>query len=189
MPMNETEFKLWRDRLKFAKDVWASKGLIGDGASTMRLLIELNRGNQWAHLRSTFGDDFDEELYATANKVFPIANSIKGEVAARNPQVQMFPNSPEATKMASPVEHLINYDIRELNFKRQTNMALNHALWAPFGICRHGFTPREEFEADDGRRMQLYRPAKSDKPWIKARGIWDTLMDPTGSSFHVDDGC
>ena len=185
--MNKTEFKLWQDRLRFAKGVWIKKGLIGTAqASTMRLLIELNRGNQWAHLRGIEG--LDEEFYATANKVFPIANSIKGEVAARNPKVQMFPNNPESVKLARPVEQLINYDIRELNFKRQGNQALNDALWAPFGVIRHGFTPSEEFETEDGRRMEMYRPAKPDRPWIKRVPIWNVLMDPTQESFHVDDG-
>jgi len=182
------EFKLWQDRLRFAKGVWTRKGLIGtDEASTMRLLIELNRGNQWAHLSNTFGD-LDPEFYATANKVFPIANSIEGEVAARNPRVQVFPNVPKAAKIASPIEHLINFDIDELNFKRQNNATLKHHLWAPFGVTRHGFTPREEFETDDERRLQLYRPAKPDRPWIRNVPIWDVLMDPTQRSFHVDDG-
>ncbi len=187
--MNKKEFKLWQDRLRFAKGVWTRKGLIGSEPSTMRLLIELNRGNQWSHLANTFGD-LDPEFYATANKVFPIANSIEGEVAARNPRVQVFPNTPEATAVASPIEHLINFDIEELNFKRQSNATLKHALWAPFGVIRHGFTPKEEFETldDRPRRLQLYRPAKPDRPWIQHKPIWDVLMDPTSRSFHVDDG-
>jgi hypothetical protein len=184
------DFKLWQDRLRFAKGVWTDRGLIGDGKSTMRLLIELNRGDQWKRVGQVFGD-LQEEFYATANRVFPIANSIKGDVAARNPQAQMFPNQPEAVKIAAPVEHLINYDIRELNFKRQTNRALDHHLFGPFGAVRHGFTPKEEFQTDNPkrpRRMQLYRPAKPDRPWIKAVKPWDILMDPTQDSFHVDDG-
>jgi len=192
MTLSATQYKLWQDRLRFAKGVWMKRGIIGDGPSKMRLLIELNRGNQWAHLQNTF-DTIDEEMYATANRVFPIANSIEGEVAARNPQVQMFPNQPSAAKLAPGVEHLINYDIRELNFKRQTNKALKHNLWAPFGAVRHGFTPREEFETEGTskkrpRRLQTYRPAKPDKPFIKAIEPWNVLMDPTQSSFHVDDG-
>jgi len=185
--LSATQYKLWQERLRYAKGVWMKRGLIGDGPSTMRLLIDLNRGDQWSHLKQTF-ETIDEEFYATANRVFPIANSIKGEVAARNPRVQMFPNQPESVQLAAPVEHLINYDIRELNFKRQTNRALDFHLFAPFGAVRHGFTPSEEFETEDGRRMQTYRPAKPDKPWIKAIEPWNVLMDPTRGSFHVDDG-
>lgn len=190
MALSKKEFKLWQDRLRFAKGVWTKKGLIGTTeASTMRLLIELNRGNQWAHLSNTFGG-LDADFLATVNKIFPIANSIEGEVAARNPRVQVFPTHPDAAKIASPVEHLINYDIEELNFKRQANKALKHHLFAPFGVVRHGFTPQVEFETEDDRprRLQLYRPAKPDRPWIKAVPIWNVLMDPTGESFHVDDG-
>jgi len=191
--LSKAQYKLWQDRLRFAKGVWTDKGLIGDGESTMRLLIELNRGDQWRRAGKVFGPALREEFYATANRVFPIANSIKGDVAARNPRVQMFPNQPEATRMAAPVEHLINYDIRELNFKRQTNRALDHHLFGPFGIVRHGFTPSAEFETEGSektrpRRMQTYRPAKPDRPWIKAVEPWNVLIDPTQSSFHVDDG-
>jgi hypothetical protein len=185
--MTPKEFKLWRDRLVYAKNVWVQKGLLGSGASTMRLLIELNRGNQWEHLENTFRD-LDEEMFSTVNKIFPIANAIVGEVASRNPRVQVFPNHPDAIEMARPVEHLLNQDIKELGFKRQSNRALRHHLWAPLGIMQHGFTPRDEWVSSAGRRMQMYRPSRPDRPWVRAVPIWNVLMDPTGESFHVDDG-
>ena len=73
--------------------------------------------------------------------------------------------------------------------KRQLKRAFRHHLFAPFGAIRHGFTPAEEFEAEkSGRRMQLYRPAAPDRPWIRAEPIWNILMDPRQSGFHVDDG-
>jgi len=186
--MKASEFKLWRDRLRFAKDVWVRKGLLGtETASTMRLMIELNRGNHWQNFTQIFGS-LDEDLYATANKVFPIANSIVGEVAARNPKVQVFPNHPSAAGVARPVEHLLNHDIKELNFKRQANRALADHLFAPFGVVRHGFTPRDEHRTEGGRRMQMFRPSKPDRPWVMRYPIWNVLFDPTCTSFHVDDG-
>ena len=185
--MTPKHFKEWRERLRYAKGVWQRKGLIGtQEASTMRLLIELNRGNQWENIRGIPG--IDEDLLSTVNKIFPTANTIKGEVASRNPKVQVFPRNPESAPMATTVEHLINYDIEELQFKRQSNRALSHHLFAPFGVIRHGFTPREEFESEDGSRMQLYRPAKADRPYIRSWPIWNVLIDPTCETFHVDDG-
>ncbi|MFQ5766718.1 MAG: hypothetical protein ACE5ID_01855, partial [Acidobacteriota bacterium] len=49
-----------------------------------------------------------------------------------NPQVQVFPRNPDYSGHARGVENLINYDIEELNFKRQMNRALTHHLFAPF---------------------------------------------------------
>jgi hypothetical protein len=171
--------------------LWIDKGLIGDQSSMMRQLIELNRGNQWEHfgaLGSLAGLDSTE--LATVNKVFPVANTIQGDVASRNPQVQVIPRVPQYSTGARPVENLVNYDIDELNMKKQANRALMHHLWAPAGFMRNGFTPQEEFETDTDkpRRMQMYRPAKPDRPWVKAVPIWNILIDPMHESFHPDDG-
>jgi hypothetical protein len=185
--MSDKTFKLWQERLRFAKNTWMRKGLIGtQQASVMRMLIEFYRGNQWAHLSGIPGLE-DEDL-ACVNKIFPVANTINGDVASRNPKVQVFPRNEDSAGKAIPVENLINYDIEELNFKRQSNKALSGHLFAPFWAVRHGFTPSEETETEGGRRLHLYRPAKPDRPWIRAWPCWNTLMDPRAESFHVDEG-
>ena len=183
--MKAKEFSTWRDRVNFAKRVWDAQGLLGtDQDSTMRLLISMYRGGESAHM----GRGMDTEFANIVNKVFPVANTLMGQVASRNPKVQVFPRSRDSVKSALPVEHLVNYDIEEMDFKRQTNQALLHNLFAPMGFLQHGFTPSREFESESGRRLNLYRPAKPDKPFMRARPIWDVLMDPTQRSFHVDEG-
>lgn len=200
--MPAAEFKAWRDRLSFAKAVWAHKGLLGkrdsdggDGgyygrASNMRIMLEYYRGFK--------GGAFDEahlgvgeQFYRSANKIFPIANGIEGDITSRNPKMELRPRKREAIKMAPGVESLQNYDIVEQNHKRQFQRSFQHHLFAPAGFMRHGFTPSEEYEVhkqERSRRMQLYRPARPDRPWIRAVPIWNLLMDPTKEGLHVDDG-
>jgi hypothetical protein len=188
--MGEKEFKKWNERLRYAKDIWKRRGLIGtENVSNMRMLIEFNRGNQWQHINGGAFGSFHSEDLATVNKVFPIANTILGDIGSRNPQVQVTPRQEEYQLSARPVEHLINYDIEELNFKRQTNRALAHHLFAPFGLVRNGFTPSDEWQSESGRQMQLYRPAKPDRPWIQHIPCWNVLIDPKQVSFHAEDGC
>jgi hypothetical protein len=197
--MGATEFKDWRDRLGFAKEIWKKKGLLGtqyasaggrgtDQVSNMRLMIDFYRGWQWG--RFDFTDlGIQSSFVNSANKVFPIANGIEGDLTARSPRIKLRPRTIDSVRMAPAVESLYNYDIVEQNMKRQLKRAFRHHLFAPFGAIRHGFTPSEEFEAaKTGRRMQLYRPAIPDRPWIRAIPIWDVLMDPRHTGFHVDDG-
>jgi hypothetical protein len=185
--MSDKDFKRWRDRLRFAKDKWIERGLIGKKSSEMRMLIEFYRGNQWAHVLGMYGE-LEQDDQHTVNKIYPVANTMMANVSSRNPEVQVFPRNPPSIPMAVPVQHLVNYDIEELNMKRQSNKALLHHLFAPFGAIRHGFTPTEEYETESGRRMQLYRPSKPDRPFMRAIPIWNLLMDPTAETFHPDEG-
>ena len=186
--MSDKDYKLWQDRLRFARNVWIRHGLIGTKhSSVMRMLIEFYRGNQWAHLLDAFGGLGEEDL-STVNKIYPVANTMMGEVSSQNPKVQVFPNDPDSIAGVRAVQNLINYDIEELNMKRQSDKALMHHMFSPMGITRHGFTPSEESTTKTGRALELYRPAKPDRPWIRTEPIWNVLMDPTKESFHVDEG-
>ena len=192
--MSEKDFKFWRDEINFAKSQWKAMGLLGsegglsEHASNMRLMLDFYRGYQWGRL------DFNHlglhsDFERSANKIFPIANGIEGDLTARSPRVRLRPRTQDSVRMAPGVESLYNYDIIELGMKRQLKRAFRHHLFAPFGAIRHGFTPREEFETErTGRRMQLYPGARPDRPWIHATPIWDVLMDPRQAGFHVDDG-
>ncbi|MHC4816294.1 MAG: portal protein, partial [Planctomycetota bacterium] len=190
--MDAKNFSRWRERLTFAKQTWVERGLIGTQyPSPMRMLIEFYRNNQWQHLGSWAGLSNDDLM--VVNKVFPIANTIDGEVAARRPQVQFRARNEDSARLVRPAEILINYDLEELNWKRQANRALRDHLFAPVGLLRHGFTPGEEFEASVGRsdrlrRLQRYRPAKPDRPWVRREPIWNVLMDPSATFFHPDEG-
>ncbi len=188
--MNAKDFARWRDRLTFAKRTWVERGLIGhQNPSPMRMLIEMYRNNHWQHLGKWAGLKDDDLM--VVNKIFPIANTIDGEVAARRPQAQFRARNEDAARLVRPAQQLINYDIEELGWKRQANRVLRDHLWAPVGLLRHGFTPKEEYEAPAGertRRLQRFRPAKPDRPWVKREPIWNVLMDPSAAYFHPDEG-
>lgn len=186
--MGQTEFRLWQDKLRYAKRLWVEKGLIGTHRpSKMRMLIEFYRSQQWDHYHGEWAGLDSAEL-VTANKIFPIANSVLGDVAAHRPEIEILPDSENALEAATPVEHLINRDLKELRWKRQANDVLADHLFAPVGVLRHGFTPSEEWESKDGRRLERYGRAKPDRPWVRRWPIWNTLLDPHAERFHVDGG-
>jgi hypothetical protein len=187
--MSATEFKLWRDRLGYVRQYYIRKGILGQQYtydSSLRRMIDFYRGRQWQHMEEIQG--LDEAFQFSVNRVFPIANGLEADIVARNPRVELRPRNPEAIPMVDAVESLVNYDIDELNFKKQYRHSFVHHLFAPAGFIRHGFTPSEEWETDKGRRMQMYRPAKPDRPWIQAVPIWNCFVDPTKGGLHVDDG-
>jgi hypothetical protein len=187
--MSAVEFKLWRDRLNFVRQVYIRKGILGRRNahdSGLRRMIDFYRGDQWKYMSEIPG--LSEEFRFTVNRVFPVANGLEGDIVARNPRADLRPRNAEAIPMMPGVESLLNYDIDELNFKKQYRRSFQHHLFAEAGFIRHGFTPSEEWENEDGRRMQMYRPAKPDRPWIRAEPIWNVFVDPTKGGLHVDDG-
>lgn len=176
----------WRERLRYAKRVWMEHGIIGDShPSPMRLLISLYRGDQWSHLRHITRD---EEDLRVVNKVFPIARSLRGEVAARRPRVQLFAANPDAEESVVPVETLINRDLREIGWQRPMNAALLDGFFAPFGCIRHTFVPGEEFQTDEGRLLEIRRNVRPDRPSVRRWAPWNVLADPTAESFLPDGG-
>lgn len=187
--MTKKEFKLWRDRLRYVKQVYIRKGILGTQYthdSSLRRMIDFYRGRQWEYIEDIEG--LSDEFKFSVNRVFPVANGLEADIVARNPRVDLRPRNKGGISMVDAVESLINYDIDELNFKKQYRRAFQQHLFGPAGFIRHGFTPQAEWESDTGRRMQMYRPAKADRPWIQAIPIWNCLVDPTKGGFHVDDG-
>lgn len=183
--LSQKDFDRWRVRLKHARDVWTEKGIIGNSQmSAMRILLEMYRGNHWGLVKPLLGLSTGELV--TINKVFSGANTLQAQVAARDPEVQVFPRSDRAVMSAPKAAKLVNYDIEELNFMRQWNASLRDHFFAPIGICRHGFTPDDAYIGKNGKLLELYRPAKRNRPWIKRIPMWDCLLDPLASSWHND---
>lgn len=186
--MSPTEFKQWREKLRFAKTRWVEMGLIGTShPSRMQMLTEFYRSNHWGHRHGQWHGLGSDDL-VTANKIFPIANSVLGEVSAHRPEIEIQPGAEEAMEASGPVELLINRDLRELRWKRQVNDVLADHLFAPVGVLRHGFTPTAEWETKTGRRLERFGRAKPDRPWVRRWPLWNTLLDPHAERFHVDGG-
>jgi len=87
--LGEKEYKRWQDRLQHAHKVWIEKGLVGNQMSTMRMLLEMYRGNQWGVVKGFLG--LDEAELVTVNKIYSGANTLQAQIAARDPEVQVFP--------------------------------------------------------------------------------------------------
>ena len=190
--MQPKELAEWREKLRFGKEDWERRGYIGTSSaasSSLQTLIEFYRGNMWGGLDWA---GLSKSDLMTVNKIFPIANSIDGDVAARRPELKLRGKSEHSAPLARPVQTLINNDLEEIGWKRQTNRAMRDHLFAPVGILRHGFTPQVEFEATVGkskrpRRLQRFR-SQPDRPWVQRYPIWNTLMDPSSVFFHPDEG-
>jgi len=192
MPAEETNFQRWRKRLDHARRIWIEKGILGRGQpSTMRQLMEFYRSDQWRHAPNYLG--LAKEELRIVNKIFPAANAQQAELVARNPTAQYFARAKKWERAAPLVKALHNYDIIEQNHVTQMNAAFRDAQFAPFGHIRSGYTPEEELETEAttrnrARRMDLYRPAAEDRPWIRRVAPWDVLADPFCERFHPDGG-
>lgn len=197
-PDGKTEFGMWRQRLEDAQRIWREKGIVGTrGDSTMRMLIEFYRSNQWASMLNWGG--LPPEQLRVVNKIFPTANAQQARVASRNPKTSYFPRprkggqvTAELEAKARAVKALHDYDIREQRHKIDFNAAFRDHQFAPFGVLRHGYTPLEEMDTDDGRRKRQRRIDRRNRnpnaPWVRRYAPWNVLMDPYCDFFHVDGG-
>lgn len=192
MPELGREIKLWRRRLDHAERLWRRNGWKGDrNPSTMRMLIDFYRGEHWKHgTEGLFATLADQDL-VTVNKVFSVWNTIQARIAGRDPRVRVRARTERARKAAIRATALLQYDVEEQRMMRQWNRALGDHGFGPLGIVRHGYTPMEEYETEASerkrsRRLQMYRPARPDRPWIKREAIWDVLLDPLAESWDND---
>jgi hypothetical protein len=149
----------------------------------MRQLLNFYDGDHW---RAGTWRGLDE--LSTVNKIYSTTNSSVSELSARNPKVQLVPRSARAAEGVVAAEAIVNYDIDQQKMMRQWNRALFDHHFAPFGAVRHGFTPTEEFTDAEGNRLEFYRPAQPDRPWLRRIPIWDVLLPPLSERFHNDGG-
>lgn len=188
------DLEVWRSKLQHAKRVWAEKGIIGTGQpSHMRTLIEFYRSNQWRNL-DNWGGLTDDQL-RMVNKIFPFANQQQAAIISRNPETSYTAKTEDWELSAPVIEELHNYDIREQNHKRQFAAAFRDKQFAPFGVIRHGYTPFDEFDVLTGtgenarrRRLDLFRPANPNRPWLKRVAPWNVLFDTRCERFDMDGG-
>lgn len=185
-----------RERIRHASRVWEGKGLLKRQQNEQSLLrwgLEMYRGNHWRGTGFGAWAGLSEHELQITNKVFSSANAIDADLTARNPKLRAVATSPHFAPHRSVATILYNYDFREQRMMRQMRRALNDHFFAPFGAVRHGFTPEEEFETEEterkrARKLEMYRPARPNRPWIRRIPIWDVRIDPLAESFHPDGG-
>ena len=187
-------FEIWQQRLTDAKRIWMDKGILGNESdSSMRMLIEFYRSNQWQNMMHWGG--LEPEDLRIVNKIFPTANAQQAAISSRNPRVNYFPRSEDAQAAAKAraVKALHDYDIVEQKHKKQFNSAFRDHQFAPFGIVRHGYTPPDEIATQDGRRKRqrrlgVRRDTNPNRPWMRRIAPWNALMDPHCEAFDPDGG-
>ena len=187
MPLSANDLKRWRERIRHARDLYRDWGILGDSArgSTMRELIDFYRGDHWKRVDHM---GLEEEALRTVNKIFSVWNTMAGQIASRNPEMQLLPYRKEDLPRSFGAQALLNRDAEEQNHIEQLSDCAEDHFAIPAGCLRHGFTPEEEFFDDSGRIMQTYRPARPDVPWIKREPMWNVLLDPKAERWHQDGG-
>ena len=185
--MSELELKGWRDKLDYSHSVWKEHGVTSDPVApfyaTVSQLLDAYRGRQWG---ASWGG-LDREDLVTVNFFFSVTNTILAQLSSRNPKVTVVPRNDDSVDAAPKVEALLNYYAQEMMMRREFNAALRDALFMPWGVVRHGFTPRREYFDADGNLLETYSPSKPDLPWIRQIPLWDVRVDPLARTLRGDD--
>jgi hypothetical protein len=200
--MTERDVKRWSARLADCHQLWKKKGMIseriGSKASFGPRAEGIWRGYQHYRMDPWTGawGGIPKSRLATTTLGFSSYNTWSAGLMARNPKCQVLPrlrtgskHATEVAKDAMLVEALINYDIQQLEWKRELNRTLFTSFYSPLGgVLRHGFTPSEEFFFDDKgeRRMERNAVAVPDRPWIEAVKSWNVRIDPNVEYFDPD---
>lgn len=133
MSMNAKSFKEWKERVRVARNIHKERV-----EKKVKMYRNYYRGHQW-------GDERVNSMYhdkTVDNMIFSNVSSILPSILIQDPKIFVNPrNKPRRTRdglfntiqAAIIMEMLVNYDIRELNIKRQWRMALVDALLGDYG--------------------------------------------------------
>jgi hypothetical protein len=196
------DMKRWQAKLARCHMKWKKKGMVSERLGSRAALGPKGEGiwRGYQHYRmdpwtGAWGG-IPKSRLATTTLGFSAYNTWSAGLLARNPKCQVLPrlrvgskHATEVAKDAMLVEALLNYDIQQLEMKRELNRTLFTSFYSPLGgVLRHGFTPSEEFYFDDRgeRRMERSAVAVPDKPWVEAVKSWNVRIDPDVEFFDSD---
>lgn len=134
-------------------------------------------------------EDVDEFV---GNIVFSTINSVMAQTSARDPEVVIRPlggtaADDNAWRRAWLNQKVMQTMLREKNFRREADRALNSSLILPFGVVRHGYTPEfEEYEDKNGDIIARFKNQTPDLPWIQHLRPWQVRIDPLVNTFDMD---
>jgi len=186
--MKTEEFSMWRDRLDFSHEIWRDHGLHDDSSArqgSVRSFFQAYRGQMWQAVGLPNWGGFKASDLVVDPVYFEAINTLIAQLYARNPYVDVVSEDKNSQKRARNMERLTNHVLRKraLKIKRSVNFALLDAILSPFGVVRHGFTPRNERVTKDGKLIEFYDPAKPDFPWIRRWAPWEVRIDPLAERF------
>ena len=191
--MSTKAFKEWKERVHVAKNIHKERV-----ERKVKLFRDYYRGKQWGsdttHLSSYHDQTVD-------NMVFSNISSILPSILLTNPKIFVNPrNKPRRTKQglfdtiqaAILLEMLANYDIKELNIKRQWRMALVDALIGDFGYLRLGYTAEtEKFQtkkSSGGKTMiEEHELIRGDNVFAVRGSPLDLIRDPKSKDHFLED--
>lgn len=126
------------------------------------------------------------------NLVFSIVNTLMGQLSARDPEVVIRPHGgtaagSDAWRRAWLNQKVVQTLIREKNYRREVDRALQSAIILPFGLVRHGYTPDfEEYEDERGNIIARMKNQTPDLPWVQALRPWQVRIDPLVNNFDMN---
>lgn len=162
-----------------------------------------------------FGIDWDIVL----NEVYPIIQNNLPSIFFRNPKAYLKPRNKtfiakrrnpqsgemegitlDSTKSAKTQEALLNYNLKEMKYKRQTRKVLLDALLFPHGVLWHGYkgdfgmTEEQSIEIKDGKIFVtrvpplrfIYDPAVTTSTLDEARWVGRILDVPLNDILEDD---
>lgn len=197
MPMSDSERSHWKQQLQYADKVWHESGLIsspGGSVFTDPNVVPIHR-----YIQDYRGDQDDPfsgaELAAgdrfIANLSFSLTNTVISILSGRDPEPIVKARSgslakPNAQRLAMLNKIMLQIMMRDGNYKREADRALQCGLTTPHGLVRHGFTPGIEEYSDGDQVFARFKNEKPDFPWIRFYRPWDFRIDPLANNFDPD---
>jgi len=145
---------------------------------------------------SAYSRDWDLHL----NEIYPIIQNNLPSIFFRNPRAFLKPrNKTFITKKRNPItgqmeeveadssksaktqEHLLNYGLGEMKYKRETRKVLLDALLFPHGILWHGY------KGDFGMTEENSYWIKDDKVFVKRISPMHFIHDPSVGMANIDE--
>ena len=142
-----------------------------------------------------FGTNWDVNL----NEVYPIIQNNLPSIFFRNPRAFLKPRHKnyitkkrnpqsgkmedvqvDATKSAKTQEHILNYDISEMKYKKQARKVLLDALLFPHGVMWHGY------KGDFGMTEEQSITIKNERVFVIRLNPMRFIFDPSVTLSDID---
>ncbi len=186
--LSSKEFKRRMGWLKDAHDFHTEKV-----KKNLDLWWDFYRGRQWKDekMRKQF------EFHPIENMVFSNVSIIRPSINFQNPRVTVFPRKRPYTLPNGDVfdtvtaamlfEVYLNYKIKRMRMKRQTDMALNDALYGYWGWMQIGYALETEVIEEKGEVIEVHELIRADEVYARRLSPNDIRIDVEGIDHQLED--
>jgi hypothetical protein len=146
----------------------------------------------WADLKANEGWPYD---MATSNMIYSTAQTVLPQASLKFPNVMVSPmtrvtnrasrlgeNPQDRAVAAFVVQELVNWRIREFDFRKQVKLAQADDYFRGRGVIRHGYAADDDVERDLGKRrieFNHHQHIRPGWPYAVHVPIDDVRFDPT----------